>query len=100
MQKNIKLFNKISKTAIILSIITVAVFLLSFNVSLAQDPALGMNYAANIGLAQGEGDLRDLIVKIIKYALSFLGIIAVSVIMYAGYLWMTSGGSADRLAKA
>jgi len=100
MQKRIKLFINISKTAIILSIIVVAVFLLSFNVSLAQEPALGINYAANIGLERPDGDLRDLLVNIIKYILSFLGIIAVAVIMYAGYLWMTSGGSADRLAKA
>lgn len=78
----------------------IAVFLLSFNVSLAQEPALGMNYAANIGLEQADGDLRDLLVDIIRYILSFLGIIAVAIIMYAGYLWMTSGGSADRLAKA
>ncbi|MCK5211519.1 Ig-like domain-containing protein [Candidatus Parcubacteria bacterium] len=83
-----------------MSIIAVAVFLLSFNISWAQEPGLGINYAANIGLERSDGDLRDLLVNIIKYILSFLGIIAVSVIMYAGYLWMTSGGSADRLAQA
>ncbi len=83
-----------------MSIIVIAVFLLSFNISWAQEPGLGVNYAANIGLERPDGDLRDLLVSIIKYILSFLGIIAVSVIMYAGYLWMTSGGSADRLAKA
>ncbi len=38
--------------------------------------------------------------KIIQIALSLLGIIALSIIIYAGYLWMSSMGSEDKISEA
>ena len=59
-------------TAIILFIMVIAVFLLSFNVSLAQSPEVGMNYAANLELPSSDRDLRDLLVAVVRYFLTFL----------------------------
>ena len=39
-----------------------------------------------------KSDPRQIVGKIIKYALGFLGAIAISIIIYAGFLYMTSGG--------
>lgn len=39
-------------------------------------------------------------VRIINIALSLIGIILVSIVMYAGFLWMTSGGDATKIEKA
>lgn len=62
---------------------------------------LGVGYAENIGLASaGDEDIRDTAVGIIKYLLTFLGIIAVVMILYGGFIWMTAGGNEDRVAKA
>ncbi len=62
---------------------------------------LGINYAANLGLEGAVGtDPRVLIVNIVKYFLSLLGIIAVAIVMYAGWLWMTSNGDPEKINKA
>jgi len=39
-------------------------------------------------------------VNIIKFFLTFLGIIAVAVILYGGFVWLTAGGNDDRVGKA
>lgn len=76
-----------------LSILVLPVFVL------AQD--IGSNYAANLGLAgAAEGDLRDMIVSIVRYFLTFVGIVAVLIVMYGGFLWMSSNGQPERIQKA
>lgn len=81
-------------------ILLVAVFLFSFNFAHAQSPELGMNYAGNLGLEKSDKDPRDFIVDIIKYFITFLGLIAVVMVMYSGFLWMTSEGDPEKINKA
>lgn len=45
-------------------------------------------------------DPRSIARDFIMYALSFLGIIAVIIVIYAGFQWMTSGGNQERVASA
>ena len=47
-----------------------------------------------------DNDPRLLAVKIINIALGFLGIIAVVLILYAGFRWMTAGGNEENVAAA
>ncbi len=58
----------------------------------------GIEYASSTGL--GTEDPRIVVANIIRIALGFLGIIAVAIIMYGGWLWMTSEGSPDKVDKA
>ncbi len=51
-----------------------------------------------IGL--GEEDPRIIIANVIRVALGFLGIIALGLVIYSGWLWMTAGGNADNIEKA
>jgi len=89
--------NKLIKFSIFV-IIALALFT-SVDFVLAQD--IGINYAGNIGLQDtGETDVKTFIVNIIKYALTFLAIIAVAMVLYGGFVWMTSNGQADRVQKA
>ena len=48
----------------------------------------------------GERDPREMITGIIRIALGFLGILAVSIIMMAGFKWMLSGGNEDAASEA
>lgn len=59
---------------------------------------IGLPYAANIGL--GTRDIRDTIVDIIRIAMSLLGIVAVVIILYGGFKWMTSGGETTKVDDA
>src|SRR3989338_3334576 len=62
----------------------------------------------NFGISQVGQDLvigtqrslPDIVVGLINTALGFLGLIAVILILYAGFLWMTAGGNEERVKKA
>lgn len=45
-------------------------------------------------------DIITFVGKIIKTALSFIGVLCLCMIIYGGFLWMTSQGSKDQLEKA
>ncbi len=45
-------------------------------------------------------DPRVIVAKIIRTALSMVGIIFVGLSVYAGFLWMTAGGEEDKIEKS
>jgi len=78
----------------ILAVIGVAVFALP---ALAQVD-LGIEYGTELGLTTT--DIRVTIGRIINAFLGLLGIVAVLIILYAGFLWMTAGGDAGKIETA
>ncbi|MCD4704718.1 Ig-like domain-containing protein, partial [bacterium] len=48
----------------------------------------------------GELSLEEMIGNIIQIALGFLGLIALIIILYGGFIWMTSGGNEEKITKA
>jgi len=91
-------YSKILKIAVCLFIATTAIFL-SVNFVLAASPDLGLNYPEGTGLSNAL-DIRIIIAKIIRVVLGFLGVIALALIIYAGWLWMTSGGEEEKIEQA
>lgn len=61
------------------------------------DP-LGIDCAGASGLTAN--DPRLIVARIINVALGLLGTIAVGLIVYAGFLWMTAAGNDDQITKA
>jgi hypothetical protein len=47
-----------------------------------------------------EADLVAIIFRAIQYILAFLGVVAVVIIIYAGFLWMTAAGNDEKVGKA
>ena len=82
---------------LILAILTSAAGWLVANFALAQD--YGIN-AVNNTINLSQSDPRLIIGRIIQIALSFLGALALVIIMYAGFKWMTSGGEEDKIEAA
>jgi len=66
------------------------------------DPA-GTNYGldefSTVSIGQSS-DVKIVIADIINIVLGFLGIIAVVIIIYAGFKWMTAGGNDDQVGEA
>ncbi|MFH1522985.1 MAG: hypothetical protein ABIE43_04190 [Patescibacteria group bacterium] len=96
----LKIFKKIINIKIALLgiiILSTAVFLLP-SLVLAADIDVGLEFGEQTGL--GKADPRIIVLKIIRVALGFLGIIAVALIMYAGWLWMTSEGDEEKINQA
>ena len=48
----------------------------------------------------GNADPREIAAAVIRVMLGFLGIIAVLIILYAGFLWMTAAGNEDKISQA
>jgi len=84
--------------AVCLFIATTAIFLLANSLA-AAGPDVGLTYPEGTGLSNSQ-DIRIIIAKIIRVILGFLGIIAVFLIMYAGWLWMTSEGNEEKIEQA
>ena len=92
--------NKLFKN---IAVIAVFVFLFSMMAvtPLMAQPDLGFDYAENLDLqTTTETDPKQMAVDIVKYLMTFLGIIAVCVILYGGFIWMTASGNEDRVAQA
>lgn len=51
-------------------------------------------------IALGKEDIRIIIAKIIRVFLGLLGIIAVSIIIYGGFIWMTARGDPKKIDQA
>lgn len=64
----------------------------------AQAPDLGLGFATATGLTTT--DVRTLVGNIIKGFLGLLGLVAVGLLIYAGFLWMTSKGEEEQVTKA
>ncbi len=51
-------------------------------------------------LPLGQQDIRIIIARIIRVFLGLLGIIAVAIVAYGGFIWMTAAGDAKKIDKA
>ena len=83
------------KTLILLT--AVAVFALTVLPALATiDP--GLDYPASIGL--GTKDLRQSVMEVVTVLLGFLGVLAIVIILWGGFRWLTSAGNEEKVGEA
>ncbi len=87
------------KNKLIVLIFSFLGVIIAANFALAADFGLG---AVNNGLggSLAATDPRVVAGRVIQIALSFLGAIAVLLIMYAGFLWTSSGGDEEKITRA
>ncbi|MCU0679463.1 MAG: hypothetical protein MUC28_03415 [Planctomycetes bacterium] len=89
------LTKKLALAAIVMAMAPVMLMALP---AFAQQPDLGINYVAPLNLANA--DPREAAVSLIKLLMTFLGIIAVVIILYGGFVWLTAAGNEDKVATA
>src|SRR5262249_13004315 len=83
----------------LLPMLSIGVGLASAHVASAQELNTGLNEVGQT-VKLSSADPRVIATNIINIALGFIGIILVAIILYAGFLYMTSGGEADKVATA
>lgn len=59
---------------------------------------LGLAYGEQTGL--GKQDVRETVSRIINVALGMLGIVAVVIVLWGGFRWMTAGGNEEKVGEA
>ena len=79
-------------------ITTLAVVMFAMTVMPALALETGLNYGTFTGL--GTRDLREGVMSIVTILLGFLGIIAILLILWGGFVWMTAGGNEDKVGQA
>jgi len=60
----------------------------------------GLEKAADTAKLGKETSLPQLIGNIIDYVLGFVGVILLVMVIYSGFLWMTSGGNDEQVEKS
>lgn len=105
-----KLFQSVIKiTASCFVLFVVAVFCFNFLPVSAQEPGAGPELSDEINesleiVGEETGlqktDPRVFIGRLIRVFLSILGVIALVLVLYGGYLYMTSGGDPEKVGKA
>jgi len=92
---------KISKHLIAFAIISFLVLPVFATSVLAQGADFGITPVENgLGNSLAQGDPRTIIGKVINFALGFLGVIAVGIILFGGFKWMTAAGNEDKVSEA
>jgi len=82
---------------LILGLTTLAVLVVP-TVALAQ---VNLNYSNPSGTFNlGSANLEDTVIKIVQWVLTLLGLIAVIMILYGGFTWLTAGGNEEKVATA
>jgi len=72
------------------------------NVTDLHDAEVGMwNFGEKTGYSPGKSASPEVEVgRIIAYALSFLGVVFMILIVYGGYMWLTARGNEEQITKA
>ncbi len=66
----------------------------------AQETVTGLEAVAQVSGLGLQDDPTVIVARLIRTGLTLLGVIAVVIVMYGGFVWMTAGGNAERVAKA
>ncbi len=82
------------KIATLMTVTTI--FALSVMPVLALDT--GIEYGTYTGL--GTNDIREGVMNVVNVLLGFLGILAIIIILWGGFRWMTSGGNEEKVGEA
>ncbi|MDD5749252.1 MAG: IPT/TIG domain-containing protein [Patescibacteria group bacterium] len=61
---------------------------------------LGIDELADAGVYLGTRSIQETIALVINIFLGFLGTLAVLLLLYGGFLWMTSRGATDKIQRA
>ena len=59
---------------------------------------VGIEYGTYTGL--GTKDIREGIMSVVNVMLGFLGILAIIIILWGGFRWLTSGGNEEKVGEA
>src|SRR5690348_11405079 len=88
-----------TKLIILFSAIFIAAGLFSYTKLVHAQPDLGITPVGG-ALGLPTTDIRVVVARIIRTALGLLGIVALVLVLYAGFIWMTAGGNEERISQA
>ncbi|MEI8360973.1 MAG: pilin [bacterium] len=106
MLKNKHVLTKLLSSISLMGIFYLAFFSIAANAQVNNASTFGgvdqkTQTQAAIGvIGKSNSDPRAIVAKVINVLFGFLGLIAVTLILYGGWLWMTSGGNPEKIQHA
>ena len=93
---------KILLTLVISAMVIVPVFSVALTANAQADNMLWGGFEGNVQAATGLGntDPREMAGSVLNVLLGFLGIIAVLIILFGGFKWMTAAGDESKVDEA
>ena len=87
---------------VLIALVMVPMFAVALTANAQADNMLWGGFETNTQAATGLGntDPREMAGSVINIFLGFLGVIAVLIILYGGFKWMTAGGNEDGISEA
>ena len=61
---------------------------------------IDQNIPGNIGISNTTKTLQETLISVVNWVLALLGLIAVIMILYGGFVWLTAGGNEEKVASA
>lgn len=86
------------KKQLIAGLLTLAIFVVPV-AAFAQFNINSVN-PTNLGISNTTKSIEDTIISIVNWVLALLGLIAVIMILYGGFVWLTAAGNEDKVASA
>lgn len=87
------------KSIVWVILITIGVLFVSQGVHAIEfDPGGEIKTATE--LPDPEGGVNQVVINVIQWLLGLLGLVAVIMIIFGGFTWMTAGGNEERIEKA
>ncbi|MFA6588432.1 MAG: pilin [Patescibacteria group bacterium] len=86
---------KITKKHVIATVTTLGVMALPIA---ALAVSFDTTFAGSLGFTST--DLKQTILNVVSFVLGLLGLIAVVMILYGGFIWLTAGGNEDKVGSA
>ncbi len=80
-------------------LMAVLLFMSAGGVSAQADQSLGLDQFGQAS-SLSQRPLVEIVARVINIGLSILGVIAVILILYGGFVWMTSGGNEEKIEQA
>ncbi|MBT7928910.1 hypothetical protein HN682_03220, partial [Candidatus Peregrinibacteria bacterium] len=99
-KKNIRTRLSFSIFAILGIVVLFGVLGFSPDMVNAQQEDFGLQAVEDSGIGLSGQPLDVTIAKLIRILLGFLGLVAVIIVIYGGYMYMTAAGNEDRIARA
>jgi len=92
-------FLKNQKIAVIIMLALIILPSLLWVVPALAAPNLGLNYV-DTELNLATADPRTAVIGLIALIMTFLGIIAVVMVLYGGFVWLTAAGNEENVSRA
>lgn len=90
----------LKQSLVVIGLMTVGLMVFQMFSGIALAGSAGEFIGPESNVVGTSGSLRDLVLKIVNFFLGFLGLLAVIMVIYGGFLYISSAGNDEKVGQA